>query len=247
MLNRYSIGNYYMKDSIIHRLNPICKVISLILCLLSLVFANSIIDFIVIFIFILGIMFFSKIDLKIYFRNIYTLKIFIIILLVFSFIFFGIVNTVYFLFRIVLFILLSAVLTLTTPPTEIMYGIESMLRIFNKVLPINKIALVITLSLRFIPVVTMEKEKIVKASSLRGIDLSLKDKKSILSYLNVLKSTLYLSLRRIFNLKEIMYVRLYNYGISRSNYRMNKWKIIDSILLILNIVVLIIVIWRSVV
>ena len=244
MLNRYSIGNYYMKDSIIHRLNPIFKIISLLLCLLSLIFINSIIDFIIIFGFIFVIMLLSKIDLKIYFKNIYTLKIFIIILLVFNLIFFGIISTVYLLFRISFFILLSALLTLTTPPTEIIYGLESIFRVFNRVIPVNKIALGITLVLRFIPVVTMERDKIIKASKLRGIDLTLKDKKSIMSYLDILKSTIYLSIRKIFDLKNMMYVRLYNYGISRSNYRMNKWKVIDSILLILNVVVLIIVIWR---
>ena len=147
MLNRYSIGNYYMKDSIIHRLNPIFKIISLILCLLSLIFVNNIIDFIIIFGFIFVIMLLSKIDLKIYFRNIYTLKIFIIVLLVFNLIFFGIISTIYLLFRISLFILLSAILTLTTPPMEIIYGLESVLRIFNRVIPVNKIVLCITLVL----------------------------------------------------------------------------------------------------
>ena len=55
---------------------------------------------------------------------------------------------------------------------------------------------------------------------------------------------LYLSLKKADDLADIMEVRLYNYGISRTNYRVNKTNLTDIILLILNLVVLIIVIWR---
>ena len=51
-----------------------------------------------------------------------------------------------------------------------------------------------------------------------------------------------LSLKKAENSADIMDVRLYNYGKSRTNYRLNEWKFIDTLLLILNILILIVVI-----
>lgn len=245
MFNKYSIGNYYLKDSIIHKLNPVFKIISLFLSIISVLISNSLIDFITLFIFILIIMLLSKIELKIYLKNIYTLRIFIIFIIIINLIFkVSIVDSLYMILKIIYLVILSAILTLTTPPTEITYGLERVFRIFNKILPVNSIALTITLALRFIPMITMQAERIIKASSLRGIDYNENIKSKILALSNIFVPMIYLSLKKADDLADIMEIRLYNYGISRTNYRLNKWKLIDSILLILNIVVLIIVIWR---
>lgn len=245
MFNKYSIGNYCLKDSFIHKLNPVFKIISLFLSIISVLISNSLIDFITLFIFILIIMLLSKIELKIYLKNIYTLRIFIIFIIIINLIFkVSIVDSIYMILKIIYLVILSAILTLTTPPTEITYGLERVFRIFNKILPVNSIALTITLALRFIPMITMQAERIIKASSLRGIDYNENIKSKILALSNIFVPMIYLSLKKADDLADIMEIRLYNYGISRTNYRLNKWKLIDSILLILNIVVLIIVIWR---
>ena len=55
---------------------------------------------------------------------------------------------------------------------------------------------------------------------------------------------IYLSLKKADELSDIMEVRLYNYGISRTNYRLNKWKYIDTFLLSINIIILILCLWR---
>jgi len=245
MFNKYNIGNYYLKDSLIHKLNPVFKIISLLLSIITVFLANNLIDFIIIFIFILIIMLLSKIDLSVYLKNIYTLRIFIIFIIIINLIFrVNFIETIYMILKIIYLVILSAILTLTTPPTEITYGLEKTFRIFNKILPVNNIALTITLALRFIPMITMQAERIIKASSLRGIDYNENIKTKVLAISNMFIPLIYLSLKKADALADIMEVRLYNYGISRTNYRLNKWKLIDSILLILNIVVLIIIIWR---
>jgi len=245
MYNKYNIGNYYLKDSIVHKLNPTIKIISLLLSIITVILSNNLIDFIILFIFILSIMLLSKIDLKLYLKNIYTLRIFIIFIIIINFIFtIDIISTLYMILKIIYLVILSAILTLTTPPMEITYGLERTFRVFNKILPVNKIALSITLALRFIPLITMQAERIIKASSLRGIDFNENLKSKIKSISNLFVPMLYLSLKKADDLADIMEIRLYNYGLSRTNYRMNKRTIKDIILLILNIVVLIIVIWR---
>jgi len=245
MFNKYTIGNYYLKDSIIHKLNPIFKIISLILSIITVMLANSLMDFILLLIFIILLIIFSKIEINLYLRNIYTLRIFIIFIIIINLIFsVDIIFTLYMILKIIYLVILSAILTLTTPPTEITYGLEKVLCIFNKILPVNNIALSLTLALRFIPMITMQSERIIKAQALRGVDFNESIKEKIKAISNLFIPMLNLSLRQADNLADIMEVRLYNYGISRTNYRLNKWKITDIILLILNIVVLIIVIWR---
>ena len=245
MFNKYSIGNYYLKDSIIHKLNPVFKIISLFISIISVLLSNNLIDFISLFIFILIIILLSKIELKIYLKNIYTLRVFIIFIIIINLIFrVNIIDTIYMILKIIYLVILSAILTLTTPPTEITYGLERVFRIFNKILPVGSIALTITLALRFIPMITMQAERIIKASALRGIDYNENIKNKILAISNIFVPMIFLSLKKADDLADIMEVRLYNYGISRTNYRLNKWEFIDSILLILNVVVLIIVIWR---
>ena len=49
MFNKYSIGNYYLKDSLIHKLNPVFKIISLLLSIITVLIANDLIDFIILF------------------------------------------------------------------------------------------------------------------------------------------------------------------------------------------------------
>lgn len=245
MFNKYNIGNYYLKDSIIHKLNPVFKIISLLLSIVTVILANNLIDYILLFIFILLLILFSKVELKVYLKNIYTLRIFIIFIIVINFIFtVDIISTLYMVLKVIYLVMLSAILTLTTPPMEITYGLERIFRVFNKFLPINSICLSITLALRFIPMITMQAERIIKASSLRGVDFNENFKSKIKSISNMFVPMIYLSLKKADDLSDIMEVRLYNYGLSRTNYRLNERTFRDIILLILNVVILIIVIWR---
>lgn len=245
MFNKYTIGNYYLKDSIIHKLNPVFKILSLFLSIISVIVANSFIDFLLILFFLLIIIFLSKIEIKLYLKNIYTLRVFIIFIIIINLIFrVNIIDTCYMLLKIIYLVMLSAILTFTTPPTEITYGLERTFRVFNKILPVNAIALTITLALRFIPMITMQAERIIKASALRGIDFNESIKTKILSISNLFIPMIFLSLKKADDLADIMEVRLYNYGLSRTNYRLNDWKLIDSILIVINILLLLIVVWR---
>lgn len=244
MFNKATIGNYYMKKSLIHNLNPTYKIISLIINILMIILAKHPLDFIIIFIYLSIIITLSKINLKIYLKNISTLKVFILFIIIINIIFkVNIISTIYMILKIIYLVLLSAILTFTTPPMEITYGLERTFRIFNKILPINQIALTITLSLRFIPLITMQAERIIKAQSLRGLDFESNTKTKLISLSNIFIPMIYLSLKKADDLSDIMEIRLYNYGLSRTNYRLNDWKIKDSILLIINIILLVII-WR---
>lgn len=72
------------------------------------------------------------------------------------------------------------------------------------------------------------------------------DKENLIGKLNIISKMLVpmfaLSIKKAEDSANIMDLRLYNYGKSRSSYRTFKWKGIDTFLFILNILILIIVI-----
>ena len=64
----------------------------------------------------------------------------------------------------------------------------------------------------------------------------------IKNVVSVLSPMFILSIKKSEEAADMMDLRLYNYSKSRTNLRYNKWKIRDSLILILNILILIIVI-----
>src|SRR5699024_10261505 len=73
--------------------------------------------------------------------------------------------------RLFLLILMTSLLTLTTTPIEITDAIEDMLHVLKKFkFPVHELALMMSISLRFIPTLMQETDKISKAQSSRGVD-----------------------------------------------------------------------------
>ena len=103
--------------------------------------------------------------------------------------------------------------------------------------------MIITLSIRYIPTLTSEASRIINAQKLRGINFKSKNiKERILSISGIFVPMFTLSIKRAELSADIMDLRLYNYEKSRTNYRTNKWNVVDTLLLVLNILILIIVI-----
>jgi energy-coupling factor transport system permease protein len=100
----------------------------------------------------------------------------------------GIEMSVFVVVRILIIITFTTILTLTTKPTDLTHGIESLLRPLKKIgFNSEDFALIISLSLRYIPTIFDEAQKIMAAQASRGADFSegkLKDKlKQIISLL----------------------------------------------------------------
>ncbi|MFV0503142.1 MAG: energy-coupling factor transporter transmembrane component T family protein [Lachnospirales bacterium] len=181
-----TIGQYYPVKSLIHNIDPRVKLIGIIdfICLLFFIdkhvpyiFATLImyiiiklsnvpfklllrglrgILFIIIFTFILNLLFTSGSTLLIHFGFI---KIYLE----------GVLFAFIMSYRLVLIIMMSSILTLTTPPIKLTDAIEKMLNPFKKIkLPAHEIAMIMTIALRFIPVLVEEMQLIMKAQKARG-------------------------------------------------------------------------------
>ena len=76
----------------------------------------------------------------------------------------GIDNILMTIMRLIGIVLYTTVITLTTPPTEITYGLQKVFSPLNLIgLPVNKISLSISLALRFIPTIIDQGNKILKS------------------------------------------------------------------------------------
>ena len=74
--------------------------------------------------------------------------------------------------RIIYLVVITSILTLTTSPLQMTDAIERMLLILKKIkVPAHEIALMLTISIRFIPILILETEKIMKAQIARGLEL----------------------------------------------------------------------------
>lgn len=73
--------------------------------------------------------------------------------------------------RLMMLIIGSSILTLTTTPINLTDAIEKLLKPFEKIkVPAHEIAMMMTIALRFIPILLEETDKIMKAQMARGAD-----------------------------------------------------------------------------
>lgn len=73
--------------------------------------------------------------------------------------------------RLTYLILGTSVMTLTTTPNELTDGLEKALAPMNKIhVPVHEIAMMMSIALRFIPILVEETDKIMRAQMARGAD-----------------------------------------------------------------------------
>jgi len=73
--------------------------------------------------------------------------------------------------RLILLIIGSSIMTLTTTPNQLTDGLESLLKVLNKInVPVHEIAMMMSIALRFIPILMEETDKIMKAQMARCAD-----------------------------------------------------------------------------
>lgn len=84
----------------------------------------------------------------------------------------GFVNAFVYSMRLLLLVALSTTLTMTTQPVDLTDGLERLMSPLRRLrLPVREIALMVTLSLRFIPILIREAERVRNAQLSRGVSL----------------------------------------------------------------------------
>ncbi|PWA12923.1 cobalt ABC transporter permease [Pueribacillus theae] len=256
------IGQYVPVNSIIHRLDPRAKLISVFLFVLIIFLANNFISYAVVSIFIALAVILSRVPLSFIFRGLKP--IFFIVILTFLLHLFltkegeivyqigvfsiykeGIVQGVYISLRLLFLVVFTSLLTLTTTPIEITDGLESLLHPFKRFkLPVHEFALMMSISLRFIPTLLEETEKIMKAQSARGVEFTSGPMKQRLKAIVPLLIPLFVSsFKRAEDLAIAMEARGYKGGEGRTKLRLLTWGLRDNMLLLMMALLTAVLIW----
>lgn len=251
-MEKMIFGRFMPGDSFVHKLDPRSKLLFVFAFIIIVFLANNPVTYAALFVFTLLVIFVSRI--KLYFL-INGLKP-VIILMAFTFllhIFFtkegellyhwkfisiyeeGLKQGIFISIRFLVLVFMTSILTLTTSPISITDGLEVLLNPFKKLkLPVHELALMMSISLRFIPTLMDETDKIMKAQMARGSDLSTGPIKERVKAVVPLLVPLFVSaFKRAEDLATAMEVRGYRGGEGRTRYRQLKWGSKDTLAILL--------------
>ncbi|MBP3038280.1 energy-coupling factor transporter transmembrane protein EcfT [Bacillaceae bacterium Marseille-Q3522] len=264
-MNKLLLGRYIPGDSWIHQLDPRSKLICGFYFIFLLLFANNWRTYLLLICFTVLLMILSKVAIRIYFRGVRPL-LWLILFTVFLQILFtgggqvylrwgvltissnGIMNGFYIFCRFVMLIFFAAVITFTTKPVELATALSTLLRPLRRFrVPVHDISLMLSVSLRFVPTLLDETEKIIDAQRARGNEFGEGNvfqqmKKIIPLFLPLFASSFY----RAEQLADAMEVRGYQSNGERSSFRSLHWKKSDTFsLFILAVLTCLLVLLRS--
>ena len=187
MLRDITLGQYYPVDSVLHRMDPRTKLAGTLVFLVSLFVSENLYGYLLATVFLALCIILSRVPLKFLFRGLKAILILLIISVSFN-IFLtdgtpvfvlgplkatweGLALAGFMALRLVYLVVGSSILTLTTTPNQLTDGLEKALGFLNKIhVPVHEISMMMSIALRFIPILVEEADKIMKAQTARGAD-----------------------------------------------------------------------------
>lgn len=188
MIRDITIGQYYSVKSPIHALDPRVKLVATILYVVSLFCFQSFSGYVAAILFLGVMIHLSNVPFSYMVRGLKPIAVILGITVFFNLFFSssgqilwswgsivlstgGIRKALFMAFRLVLLILGSSLMTLTTTPNQLTDGMERLLAPLKKIkVPVHEIAMMMSIALRFIPILLEETDKIMKAQMARGAD-----------------------------------------------------------------------------
>ena len=153
----------------------------------------------------------------------------------------GLLRSAFIFLRIVSIIVFTSLLTFTTMTTELNYGIESLLKPLKIIrFPVDMIAMMLSLTLRYIPTLLQETEKIMKAQASRGVDFKeSKTKDKVIQIVSLLIPIFVISFKRAEDLGNAMEVRGYVIGDKRTKIDVYHVGLADYVTLFASVIILV--------
>ena len=243
MLKDITIGQFYNTSSPIHSLDPRTKLVGVFVFMVLIFIVSSPLEYISLGALTLLFAALSKVPPRFILKGLKPILILILVTallnlflaggetVIWQFHFLkitreGAVLAAKMIVRIVLLIIISSLLTLTTSPTVLTNGLESLMKPLAKIgFPAQEIAMMMSIALRFIPTLADEADKIIKAQTSRGSDFEtgglLKKAKALVPLFVPLFVSAF---RRADDLAMAMETRCYRGGKDRTSYTVLKYK-----------------------
>ena len=241
MLRDITLGQYYPADSVIHKLDPRVKLFGTLIYIISLFVFKGLPAFILAAIFLVVLIKLSKVPFSYMVKGLKTIVLIMLFAAVFnlfltpgtklvSFWIFtityeGLKNAVVMMVRLIFLIIGTSLMTLTTTPNELTDGLEKSLMPLSKIgIPVHAIAMMMSIALRFIPILIEETDKIMKAQMARGADFESGNLIHKVKNMVPLLVPLFVSaFRRADDLAMAMEARCYNGGEGRTKMKPLKY------------------------
>ena len=183
MLKDITLGQYYQTDSVIHRLDPRVKLVATLAFIVSLFIVNSFWGYLIAAAFLVVMIRLSHVPFKFMVRGMKAIVFLLVVAGVFNLFLTpgevvvsfwklkitkeGIKLALLMAARLCFLIIGSSIMTLTTTPNQLTDALEKLLGPLKK---IHEIAMMMSIALRFIPILLEETDKIMKAQIARGAD-----------------------------------------------------------------------------
>ena len=237
MLRDITLGQYYQTDSVLHRLDPRVKLIGTFAFIVGLFLAGNVAGYAVGAIFLGSMIKLSHVPVQVMLKGMKAIASRIVITVVFNTFMTpgevliqvwklkvtkeGLIMAAKLAVRLSFLIVGSSIMTLTTTPNQLTDAIESVMGPLKRLhVPVHEVAMMMSIALRFIPILMEETDKIMKAQEARGASFdsgNLIDKTKALIPLLV---PLFISaFRRANDLAMAMEARCYRGGDSRTKMK----------------------------
>ena len=237
MFDSITLGQYYQTDSVLHRLDPRVKLVGTFAYLIALFVVDSWAGYLLAALFLAAMIRLSHVPFRYIVRGMKTILFLLLITVCFNLFLtpgeviwqFGFLKmsreglsfAIKMALRLSLLILGSSIMTLTTTPTQLTDALESLMRPLKKIhVPVHEISMMMSIALRFIPILMEETDKIMKAQIARGADFESRNLvKKIKSLVPLLVPLFISAFRRANDLAMAMEARCYRGGEGRTKMK----------------------------
>ena len=179
-------GQYYPKNSLVHKLDPRTKLLSGLLMIIVAFFAKSYYSYAVCYGFLAIVILASRIPLKSILKTVKAILVVLILTLILNIFFYkdgkplvswkfilitdeGLIYASKMALRVIFLVVSTSLITLTTTPMALTDGMESLMKPLKLIkFPVHDVALIMSIALRFIPTLMEEVDKITLAQRARG-------------------------------------------------------------------------------
>lgn len=187
MLRDITLGQYYQTDSVLHRLDCRVKLVGTLIFIISLFVVDNVWGYVLAGLFLALCIRISNVPFKFMIKGMKSIVFLMMIAVVFNLFLTsgetavavwklkitweGIEMASKMAVRLVMLVIGSSLMTLTTTPNHLTDGLESLLNPLKKCkVPVHEVAMMMSIALRFIPILLEETDKIMKAQIARGAD-----------------------------------------------------------------------------
>ncbi|MCO4852512.1 energy-coupling factor transporter transmembrane component T family protein [Bacillus vallismortis] len=238
MARNVIIGQYIQRSSFFHRLDPRTKILSIFMFAITILLTEDLMSYLAATCIVVLCVCLTNIPIRVFINILKPILVILLFTLFFHLLFskgehvllsVGMVNItmegikegIKVVYRIILMVIIASLLTLTTKPLDITYGLERLfkpLSIFK--VPVEQFSLMISITLRFIPTIVEEADKIMEAQRARGAQMNNKGLiEKFSSYIPIIIPLLVSSVQRAERLSLAIDARGYGNGKDRTKYR----------------------------